>query len=132
MLKTSGVDTSRLLVEAMKVAQVNHKYLANNIANVDTPHYNPVHLDFKKTLQASLDGRGSLPLRRSHAKHIDFERHHGRLERLAITSKNDFNKVDLDDQLMRLSKNRGQYTTYASILSKKFAMAKSMLQSLSR
>ena len=124
------VDTSKLLVNAMKVAQLNHKHLANNIANVDTPHFNPVNLDFKKTLQATMQGRGSLDLRRSHARHIDFSRDHTKLEQMARVSKNDFNKVDLDDQLAQLSSNRGKYTTYASILSKKFSMAKSMLQSL--
>lgn len=130
MSSMSGVDTSRLLVDAMKVAQLNHTHLANNIANVDTPNYNPVSLDFQKTLQATLDGRGSLNLRRSHVRHIDFTKHHTRLDRLARISKNDFNKVDLDEQMTKLSENTGKYSTYAAILSKKFGMAKSMLQSL--
>lgn len=128
----AGADTSNLLVQAMKVREQNHRFIANNIANVDTPHYNPVELDFQKTLRSMVEERGGVALRTSRPQHFDFQTHRLDFERLAFLSKNDYNKVDLDDQITKLSQNTGEYTTYARLLSKKFEMQKSTLQSLAR
>lgn len=128
----AGIDTSNLLVQAMKVREQNHRFLANNIANVDTPHYNPVELDFQKTLRSLVEGRGGAALRTTRPRHFDHETHRLNFERLAFLSKNDYNKVDLDDQMTKLSQNTGEYTTYARLLSKKFEMTTNMLQSLAR
>ena len=132
MTSYAGVETSNLLVQAMKVREQNHRFLANNIANVDTPHFTPTELDFEKTLRSMVEGRGGLALRTTRPRHFDHESHRLDFERLAFLSKNDYNKVDLDDQITKLAKNTGEYTTYARLLSKKFEMTKSMLQSLAR
>lgn len=132
MTPFAGVDTSTLLAQAMKVREQNHRFLANNIANVDTPHYNPVELDFQKTLHSLVEGRGGVALRTTRPRHFDHETQRLDFERLAFLSKNDYNKVDLDDQMTKLSQNTGEYTTYARLLSKRFEMTKSMLQSLAR
>jgi len=128
----AGVDTTRVLLAGMKTAEMNHRYLANNIANVDTPDYNPVNLDFQRTLRAAIDGRESVSLRKDHPRHIEVRRNIAKFEGLASLSKNDYNKVDLDDQMARLSENTGQYTTYASLVSKRFQMVRNMLNGLSR
>ena len=132
MTSFAGVDTSDLLVQAMKVRERNHRFLANNIANVDTPHYTPVELDFQKTLQTMIEGRGGVALRTTRPRHFDHESHRTNFDRLAFLSKNDYNKVDIDDQMNKLSQNTGQYSTYARLLSKKFEMTKAMLNSLAR
>ena len=49
MTPYAGVDTTNLLVQAMKVREQNHRYLANNIANVDTPNFTPSEIDFQTT-----------------------------------------------------------------------------------
>ena len=126
----AGVDTTRLLVESMKVARENHRVLANNIANAETPHYNPVELDFQATLRAALGGRGRVSLRRTQPRHFDVQFHRPKFERLAILSKNDYNKVDLDDQMAKLAQNTGRYTTYGSLLVKQFEQIKNMLTQL--
>lgn len=128
----SGVDTMHLLSAGMKVSAMNHKFLANNIANADTPHYNPTELDFHKVLKAEVEGRGGLNLRKSHPRHLDGHAKPARFEGLAFLSKNDYNKVDLDDQLAKLAENRGRYIMYSRVLSKKFEMTKNMLNSLNR
>ncbi len=126
----SGIDTGRLLVEAMKTAQINHRIIANNIANADTPHFNPTHLDFQKTLRAAVEGRGRVSLRRTRPRHLDIAQYRPKFDRLAIMSKNDYNKVDLDGEMVRLSDNTGRYTTYAQLLTKRFDQAKNMLNGL--
>jgi len=132
MTPYAGVDTSTLLVQAMTVREQNHRILANNIANVDTPHYTPVELNFEKTLRSMVEGRGGVTLRTTRPRHFDHETRRLNFDRLAFLSKNDYNKVDLDDQITKLSQNTGEYTTYARLLSKKFEMTKTMLQALAR
>ena len=132
MVPFAGIDTSTVLVSAMKTAALNHTLLANNIANADTPHFNPVELDFQATLRAAIEGRGGIDLRTTRPRHFDFRRATPQFERLAFLSKNDYNKVDLDDQLTKLSENTGRYTTYARLLTKRFEQAKRLLNGLGR
>jgi len=126
----AGVDTTKLLVEAMRVAETNHRILANNIANVDTPHFNPTRLDFQATLKAAVEGRGRIALRKTDPRHLDIHGRDGKSDRLAILSKNDYNKVDLDEEMAALSENTGRYTTYSSLLVKRFDQVKNMLSGL--
>jgi flagellar basal-body rod protein FlgB len=132
MTPFAGVDTDRVLVQAMKVAEMNHRCLALNIANAETPNYNPVEVNFKKALSAAIEGRGCFALRTSRPQHLDFVEVRPQFEHLASLSKNDYNKVDLDDQITKLQENTGRYTTYASLLTKRFDMTKTMLSALGR
>jgi len=125
-----GVNVVRLLQEGMRVAQMNQKFIANNVANADTPHYNPVELDFQKTLHAAIEGRAQFSLRKTDPRHLDSFRYRPVLKRLAPLSKNDYNKVDLDKEMVKLHENTGRYTTYGSLLVKKFQEITSMLDKL--
>jgi flagellar basal-body rod protein FlgB len=128
----AGIDAADVLLGAMKAAELNHRYIANNIANADTPNYTPVHLDFQKTLRAAIEGRGGITLRTSRPRHLDYTQHRPQFERLAFLSKNDYNKVDLDDQIAKLSDNTGQYVAYSALLTKRFDQTKTMLNDLKR
>lgn len=124
----AGVDTSTLLVTGMKLAQDNHRYIANNIANVDTPGYNPVVMDFEATLRNAIEGRGRISLRETRPQHFDRRRFRPEIEAIAFSSKNDYNKVDIDHEIANLSKNSGRYNVFGSLLVKQFQQIKSMLQ----
>jgi flagellar basal-body rod protein FlgB len=124
------VDTTQLLVEGMKVAQFNQRLIANNIANADTPNYNPARLDFQRTLQRAVEGVGTFQLRKSDPRHLDSVRIRPSMDRSVLLSKNDTNKVDLDEEMVRLSENTGRFTTYGDFLITRFQSIKSMLQDL--
>ena len=126
----AGVDTTRLLVEAMKVTRQNNLLLANNIANVDTPNFNPTELDFQATLRSALESQGRISLRKTQPQHFERVANRPEFERLAILSKNDYNKVDLDDQMAKLAENTGRYMTYGSLLNKQFDQVRNMLAAL--
>lgn len=130
MVTFPGIDTGDLLVKAMRTAEVNHRVLANNIANVDTPGYSPKRLDFQKTLRSLVEERGNVSLRKTLPRHLDAGEDRPEFERLAILSKNDYNKVDLDEEMALLSENTGKYTTYGSLLVKRFEQMKNMLTNL--
>jgi len=132
MTSFAGVDTIRLLSGGLKTAEANHRLIANNLANADTPNFSPTELDFQKTLRDNLEGRGGFELRTTRPRHLDFRAEHPQFERLAFLSKNDYNKVDLDDQLVKLGENASRYTTYARLLRKKFEEQKNVLTALGR
>lgn len=126
-----GVDTARLLHGAMRVAVTNHTIIANNVANADTPGYSPTRLDFQATLKDVIHGHRSVSLRKTHPKHLEGRpRMAGRFERKALLSKNDFNKVDLENEMDQLNRNSGNYDLYGALLSKRFAQVRGMLQRL--
>jgi flagellar basal-body rod protein FlgB len=125
-----GVDTSLVLQAAMRAAVLNHSLIANNVANVDTPNYNPVSLDFQKTLRAELEGRARFALRRTDPRHLEGGRSLASFRKGAVLSKNDYNKVDLDEEMAKLSENTGRYVTYSSLLTKRFRVMKDMLTTL--
>lgn len=125
-----GVDVVRLLQEGMRTAALNHRLIANNIANADTPDYNPVHLDFQSALRAALEGSDRVSLRKTQVRHLNAARPLLKFERLAILSKNDYNKVDLDEEMVRLSDNTSKYTIYSALLAKHFRMTRNMLTTL--
>ena len=128
MPQFGGVDTVRLLTTAMRVSSDEQKLIANNLANVDTPNYNPAHLDFQATLRQAIEGRDRFSLRRTHSRHLVGSRQSPTLEGLVFSSKNDYNKVDMDQEIANLSKNTGRYTLYGSLLVKQFQMMRSVLQ----
>ncbi len=124
----SGVSTTRLLVTGMGLAQQNHRIIANNIANSDTPGYNGVQMDFDKSLRSALKGRGGIRLRTTRPRHLNGGRNRIDHKSLVVHAKNDYNKVDVEEEISNLSKNRGRYLLFGSILVKQFQMTKSMLQ----
>ena len=130
MTAFAGVNTSQLLVAGMRLAQDNHRIIANNIANVDTPRYNPVEMDFQTTLRNAVEGRGRISLRGTRPQHLDASRFKLKRSTVAQTSKNDYNKVDIEKEIADLAKNRARYIGYGSILVKQFSMVKSMLANL--
>ena len=123
-----GVNTASLLQAGMRTAQANHTIIANNIANADTPGFNPTVMDFEATLQNELEGRGRTSLRRTRPEHLDSTRYSPELKGVVLNSKNDYNKVDIDQEIANLSKNSGRYNVYASLLIKQFQQVKAVLQ----
>ena len=126
----AGVDVTRLLHQGMRVAELNQRFIANNIANVETPRFNPVRLDFQASLRAAIEGRDRVDLRTTQARHIEASRMRPGFERFTPGSRNDYNKVDLDEEMAALSENTSRYTTWARLLNKRFSSVHRMLNDL--
>lgn len=62
--------TIRSLENGLNYSTVKQKTIAQNIANVDTPHYKAKDVSFKKMLEQQTTG--SLHANRTHTKHYDF------------------------------------------------------------
>jgi flagellar basal-body rod protein FlgB len=114
----------------MQTAMLRQKVIANNIANVDTPNFTPTRVDFDATLRRMVEGRSHVDLRTTRARHLDYRSHRPVLEFAATGSKNDRNKVDLDEEITSLAENRGRYTIYSALLTKQYRMYNNMLDGL--
>jgi flagellar basal-body rod protein FlgB len=125
-----GVGASDLLVSGLRVAAMNHRVIANNIANADTPNFTPTELDFQATLRREIEQQGHVDLRTTRARHLDYRSHRPQFSQRVHMSKNDNNQVDLDEQVSKLAENRGRYTTYSALLTKRYRMYKNMLDNL--
>ena len=116
---------------AMQAQATRMRHVSENISNADTPGYNPTTLDFKATLEDVLGDKRSVSLRKTHPKHLSGRpRMRGVFERKAVLSKNDFNKVDLEQEMDQLNRNSGNYDLYGALLAKRFSQAREMLQRL--
>ncbi|MCC6144387.1 MAG: flagellar basal body rod protein FlgB [Candidatus Hydrogenedentes bacterium] len=128
----AGMSVNAVLMQAMQVASLNHRLIANNIANADTPNFTPTKLDFQKALQAALDGRDRVDLRTTRSRHIELTRHPVQFNSIAQLSKNDYNKVDLEEELAALQQNTSRFNTYTDFLGQRFRSLRNTLQGLNR
>lgn len=130
MASFAGVDMIRLLQGAMKTAEMNHRVIANNVANVDTPHFTPQRMDFQETLRGVLAGGDRISLRKTHPRHLDASRSVVGIKALANSSKNDYNKIDIDEEMAKLSENTGRYVMYSSLMVRYFRSIRDMLNNV--
>ncbi len=103
---------------AMRFRVSRQGLLAANVANADTPGYRRVDLRFDDRLDRTLGlaARGGRHLESVEA------RHGGRLVRDRGRSRMDGNNVNLDRELVQLSRNAGAFTEQAAVLSRMIAM----------
>lgn len=109
-----------VLEKGLDIALLRRKVLANNIANVDVPHFKRSEVSFESDLKRALDKQKAIekesPLRSSHPLHITKRRYPtlGEIrERVHIdynsSMRNDGNNVDIEDEITKLIRNQLQY-----------------------
>lgn len=125
MLKVFNSEVFLVLKKALDGASLRHQALAHNIANVDTPRYKRLDVDFKHQLRLALD-KNVLRGITTRPRHIpigppriqDVE---PKLFREGDTSmRNDKNNVDIDREMAELYKNSMYYVITARLLSAKY------------
>lgn len=100
---------------AMRFRVSRQGMLAANVANSDTPGYKRVDLRFEERLahaSLALDSRGP-----GHIASAE-TRHGGRIERDRSAARLDGNNVNLDRELVKLSRNAGAFSEQAAVLSR--------------
>jgi flagellar basal-body rod protein FlgB len=128
----AGMSVNAVLRQAMEVASLNHRLIANNIANADTPNFTPTKLEFHDALKTALAGRDRVDLRTTRSRHIELSRQPLQFNSIAHLSKNDYNKVDLEQELADLAQNTSRFNSYTDFLGQRFRSLRSTLQSVNR
>ena len=117
------IDKNMMLLEkAVAGSSLRHKAILNNIANVNTPGYKRIDVDFKTSLksylaksaqQEDLQDLGSV------SPEINRE------ENTALRP--DGNNIDIEKEMTLLAKNSLEYDYYMSLLSRKMRMIKNVI-----
>ena len=111
----TGIDKSTTLLEKMlDVSSVKHKVIANNIANVNTPGYKKMDVDFADQLEKALSEASTNKFDALQPKIVISK------EDVSETVRNDGNNVDMDKEVSSLVKNTLAYSIYTQLLAKKY------------
>lgn len=112
-------DAAQALADQLRFRVSRQGVLASNIAHADTPGYRPAELKFEAVLEQAAR------LVRTDPRHLASAGSPGgeyELERGPRGTRPDGNGVDLDQELIKMSRNAGAYTDQASVLSRLIAL----------
>lgn len=110
MINSNAFDYINVIDKAADAAWTRNEVLANNIANVDTPNYKRMDVDFESTLQKEL---GKSRYRSMDAKVGDLKTSHLKAKTY-VDSENfsyrlDGNNVDVETETVALAANQLKY-----------------------
>lgn len=119
--------THQLLAASLRLRSARHELLTANIANADTPGYQPRDLEFSSVLQGLAHSdeksvnvqRGQLVLVGTHPSHLHTPGSGASLAAAeAGEGKLDRNRVDIDHEIAQLSENALLHETSVTLLSR--------------
>lgn len=121
--------TMRLLQKVLDLRAKNQEVIGANIANAETPGYSAQAFSFEDQLQSALGTNGLQPVT-THKNHMaiapgTFEQVQGTITATRDTSGvGDRNTVNVDQEMLNLSKNEIMYEAAVTMLNKKLSMIK--------
>ena len=126
---TNGIfrETISLLERSLNLRSLQHRALASNIANMDTPNYKAVEIDVAQEMNRNQGAASGIQLVRSHSGHLPIKQTSADSVKLKVAKPPEFslrgdgNTVDLDRTMGRLAANTLLYKTAAQIISQKFS-----------
>jgi flagellar basal-body rod protein FlgB len=126
-----------ILEKSLNVEILRRKVIADNMANVDVPHFKRSEVNFEAELRRVLDTEnqeknlGVL----SHEKHISFEskKNYRQVEPIIHLDyntgyRNDGNNVDPDKELMLASKNQMRYNLFLQQIDQQFRILNGVMK----
>jgi flagellar basal-body rod protein FlgB len=120
----NGISDSALVANLrrqMTIAVAKQVAAAGNLANVDTPDYKAVEVNF----QSALDERLEPPVA-THAGHLsgDASRSVNATEIQGVTPRRDGNTVQLDRELLTMGRAGGDFSAAQTALAAKFRLVR--------
>jgi flagellar basal-body rod protein FlgB len=113
--------TVDMLSDMLDLHARRHKVLTSNVANIDTPNYEPKDLDFEKALQGASASR--IALMKTDGKHLPATAS-GKDFSVVTTGRN----VSLDKEMVNLAENHLMYNTAVELLVRKFKSLNSVIK----
>lgn len=119
-----------LLERGLDVSVIRQKVIADNIANVDTPHFKRSDVCFESQLRRALNSEKPLkPAYLTNKKHIAFDR---KIDFKSVRPKinidfdtnygNNKNNVDIEKEMANATKNSMRYNAMVQRLSQNYRM----------
>ena len=114
-----------LLAAGFETAQLRHKVIAHNIANVNTPGYKQLQVEFEDQLQKRLASENPGPGRRD----VDLAGiEPAVVEGPSLYFRADGNNVDISGEIGRMNKNVLLHNTFAQIMTNKLVAMRSAMR----
>ncbi len=136
-----SMKTSYLMEKSLNVESQRRKVIANNIANVDVPHFKRSEVNFesqlKRVIRENSEKReNAFPGMVSDSRHIPFiefrdvESVNSRVNLdYSTTNRNDGNNVDIEKEVVDASKNLMRYNAMTQGLMDNFRLLKMVMRS---
>jgi len=130
-LESAFMKTQDILHRSMSVSVIRQEVIADNIANVDTPHFKRREVAFESELNRALHSYdpNPFPAALTNNRHIPFHRPRDYREVKPIvhldyvtTYRNDGNNVDIDREMVDARRNAMLYTAMARRVSDNFQL----------
>uniref|UniRef100_A0A7V4LCH5 Flagellar basal body rod protein FlgB n=1 Tax=Desulfobacca acetoxidans TaxID=60893 RepID=A0A7V4LCH5_9BACT len=112
----------QVLERSLTLRSRAQELIAANLANLDTPHYVRKEVDFQQALKQAVEGGQGMRLAISHEHHLTGSRLDMGLVR--ETGK----PVDLDQEMVQLSKNHLGYQASITMLNKKLDELRAVIE----
>ena len=125
-----GISTTDLLQKAMSIREERHRVIAGNVANLNTPGYRPVDVNFRETLDRALSGRAVFYGTVTHPRHISIIHKRPAVMESNAQLRSGRSGVDIDYEMGELTKNTALYSTYGTLLRRRFQLLSNMLRNL--
>jgi flagellar basal-body rod protein FlgB len=110
--------TIRLMQDRLSLNSFNQEVISGNLANINTPGYVAKDVSFERILQDSLNDQ-TLRMRTSDDGHVDPTSPTDAIRSPDVV---ETGPVDLDHEMMKLTKNSIEYQFIATMLNKKFSL----------
>jgi flagellar basal-body rod protein FlgB len=112
------IDQVDLLSKLLDVTSVRHRVIANNVANINTPGFHRVEVNFEDALAQALTGR-------SEGKALKIQPQ--LVQPTGDPERVDGNNVDIDAEMGKLEQNTLLYKVYAQVLAGQIASMRSAI-----
>jgi flagellar basal-body rod protein FlgB len=111
-------QTVRLMQDRLNLNSLNQKLVSSNLANINTPGYKAKELSFEQALRESLE-EPAIRLVRSDQDHVDPS---DTAQAMASARSEEIGAVDLELEMMKLTRNSIEYQFITTMLNKRFAL----------
>lgn len=102
---------TEMLTKLMEVSDMRHRVVSQNLANVNTPGYQRLQVNFEDELAKQILGGSDVDLTREPEIVADD----------TLPARADGNNVDIDMEIGELQRNATLYQTYSQLLATQFA-----------
>lgn len=134
------MQTNYLLEKSLDVESLRRKVIANNIANVDVPHFKRSEVNFESELKRTIKqnefkSRNAYPGKLTNDRHIQFVEYKDissvgprvNLDYSTIYNNNG-NNVDIEEEMVDASKNLMRYNAMVTGLTQNYKLLKSIMK----
>ena len=122
-------NSIKAAILALNGLSTKGEVIGNNLSNIDTPGYRAEDVDFRSALRRAVNSNRSLQMVSTNKGHLASPASNNPLQvqmRKGGTVRADGNNVDVDVELTQMSETVIEYQAMTQLLSKKFALLKSI------